>query len=119
MKSRSLLAALSTWNEADRRDWRSAVDLLRSGTGGWTQAMHDAGWAAHLSGRTRTAAAAQMRAVLAFRSAGFSSVDAAEGSWNALSGVVQAMVVSDLLGDDHVTTLLRPWQIARGTRPDA
>jgi hypothetical protein len=115
----ALLSGLSTWNETDRRDWRSAVDLLRSGTGGWTQSMHDAGWAAHLSGRTRTAAAAQMRAVLAFRSAGFTAVDAAEGSWNALSGVVQALVVSDLLGDDHVGTLVRPWQVARGARPDA
>jgi hypothetical protein len=113
----ALLEGLSTWNEAERREWRSAVDLLRTGTGGWAEAMHDAGWAAHLSGRTRLAATAQMRAVLAFRSAGLTSVDAAEGSWNALSGVVQAMVVSDLLGEDHLTTLVRPWQVARGSRP--
>jgi hypothetical protein len=113
----ALLAQLSSWDERDREDWRAAVDLLRTGTGNWAAAMHDAGWAAHLSGRIRTTAAHQMRAVLAFRSAGFTSTDAAEGSWNALSGVVQAMSVRDLLGDEHVGTLLRPWQVSRGELP--
>ena len=113
----AVLAQVSTWTEADRAEWRSAVDLLRTGQGAWTSAMHDAGWAAHLSGRTRTAARTQMLAVSAFRAAGFTAADAAQGSWNALSGVLQALVVVDLLGDDETATLLAPWHLARGGRP--
>jgi hypothetical protein len=112
-----VLAEVSTWTAADRRDWSAAVDLLRSGTGAWTAAMHDAGWAAHLSGRTRTAATAQLRGVMAFRHAGFTATDAAQGAWNAFSGVLQALTVSDLLGDDETATLLAPWDLSRGTRP--
>lgn len=112
-----VLAQVSTWSARDRDDWRGAVELLRSGSGAWASAMHDAGWAAHLSGRLRTAAAAQLRGVIAFRQAGFTARDAAEGSWNALSGTLQSLVVSDLLGDDELATLLRPWQLARGAQP--
>jgi hypothetical protein len=113
----AVLHEVATWAEADRADWRSAVDLLRTGQGAWTSAMHDAGWAAHLAGRTRTAARVQMQAVGAFRAAGFTAADAAHGSWNALSGVLQALVVIDLLGDDETAALLRPWHVARGGRP--
>lgn len=113
----AVLHEMTTWDESDRAEWRSAVDLLRTGQGAWTSAMHDAGWAAHLAGRTRTAARVQLLAVTAFRSAGFSASDAAHGSWNALSGVLQALVVIDLLGDDEVATLLAPWHLARGGRP--
>jgi hypothetical protein len=113
----SVLHEVSTWTEADRAEWRSAVDLLRTGQGAWTSAMHDAGWAAHLSGRIRTAARTQMLAVPAFRAAGFTTDDAAQGCWNALSGVLQALVVVDLLGDDETATLLAPWHLARGGRP--
>jgi hypothetical protein len=113
----AVLREVSTWTEQDRADWRAAVDLLRSGTSAWAESMHEAGWAAHLSGRTRTAAAVQLRAVLAFRAAGFTETDAAQGSWNALSGALHALLVSDLLGDDHVAVLLRPWELARGSRP--
>ncbi len=112
-----VLAEVSTWSARDRDDWRAAVDLLRSGSGAWTAAMHDAGWAAHLSGRVRTAAAAQLQGVIAFRHAGFTAQDAAEGSWNAFSGTLQALTVADLLGDDELATLLRPWQLARGAQP--
>jgi hypothetical protein len=113
----AVLDEITSWDEADRTEWRTAVDLLRSGQGAWTAAMHDAGWAAHLAGRTRTAARVQMLAVGAFRAAGFTPADAAHGSWNALSGVLQALVVIDLLGDDEAATLLRPWHLARGGRP--
>ncbi len=112
-----VLHEVSSWTEADRAEWRSAVDLLRTGQGAWASAMHEAGWAAHLSGRTRTAARTQMLAVRAFRAAGFTTADAAEGSWNAVSGVLQALVVVDLLGDDETATLLAPWHLARGGRP--
>ncbi|MGN6302534.1 MAG: hypothetical protein ACTHN8_15740, partial [Angustibacter sp.] len=113
----AVLGEITSWDEGDRAEWRSAVDLLRTGQGAWTAAMHDAGWAAHLAGRTRTAARAQLVAVSAFRAAGFTGTDAAHGSWNALSGVLQALVVIDLLGDDETATLLAPWHLARGGRP--
>ncbi|GAB3598484.1 hypothetical protein GCM10027446_28920 [Angustibacter peucedani] len=112
-----VLEEVSTWSARDRDDWRAAVDLLRSGSGAWTAAMHDAGWAAHLSGRVRTAAASQLQGVIAFRHAGFTAQDAAEGSWNALSGTLQALTVADILGDDELAVLLRPWQLARGAQP--
>ncbi|KQX64565.1 hypothetical protein [Angustibacter sp. Root456] len=113
----AVLHEITSWDESDRAEWRSAVDLLRTGQGAWTSAMHDAGWAAHLAGRTRTAARVQMLAVTAFRTAGFNATDAARGSWNALSGVLQALLVIDLLGDDETGTLLAPWHLARGGRP--
>lgn len=113
----AVLHEVGTWDDADRSEWRSSVDLLRTGQGAWTAAMHDAGWAAHLAGRTRTAARVQMLAVSAFRAAGFTDTDAAHGAWNALSGVLQALVVIDLLGDDETATLLAPWHLARGGRP--
>jgi hypothetical protein len=113
----SVLGEVVTWTEADRAEWRTAVDLLRTGQGAWTAAMHDAGWAAPLSGRLRTAARTQMLAGGAFRQAGFTTADAAQGCWNALSGVLQALTVADLLGDAETATLLAPWHLARGSRP--
>jgi hypothetical protein len=114
---REVLRALRGWDAADRAAWRSAVDLLRPTTGAWTTSMHEASWAVHLGGRLRTAAVAQLHGVLAFGSAGFSAEDAAYGSWNALSGVLQALSVADLLGDEHLDVLLRPWRIACGEPP--
>lgn len=108
-----VLAEVAAWSASDRDDWGTAVDLLRSGSGKWSAAMHEAGWAAHLAGRTRTAAALQLHGVQAFRDAGLTPDDAAAGCWNALSGVLQALVVDDLLPDEHVATLLRPWHLAR------
>ena len=108
-----VLAEVAGWSASDRDDWRTAVDLLRSGSTKWSTAMHEAGWAAHLAGRTRTAAELQLHAVQAFRDAGLTPDDAAGGCWNALSGLLQALVVDDLLPDDQVATLLRPWHLAR------
>jgi hypothetical protein len=114
---REVLRELRSWDAADRAAWRAAVDLLRPSTGAWTTSMHEASWAVHLGGRLRTAARAQLHGVLAFGSAGFSAEDAAYGSWNALSGVLQALSGADLLGDEHLDVLLRPWRVARGEPP--
>ena len=76
--------------------------------------MNEASWAAHLSGRIRDAAIAQLSAVSAFRRAGFSHADGARGVWNAVSGLVQATVVEDLLDDDHYDVLVRPWRLVTG-----
>jgi len=114
---RAVLRDLQGWDADDRAAWRSAVDLLRPDTGQWTASMHDASWAVHLSGRLREAAEAQLCGVLAFGLAGFGPQDAAYGSWNALSGVLQALSVADLLPDAHLDVLLRPWRVARGEPP--
>lgn len=112
-----VLADVATWSGEDRASWRTAVDLVRTGTPEWSDAMHEASWAAHLSDRTRGAAQVQLHGVRAFADAGLSAQDAASGSWNALSGVLQALTVSDLLADGEAQVLLRPWLIARGTDP--
>ncbi|MEO3937270.1 hypothetical protein V3N99_10985 [Dermatophilaceae bacterium Soc4.6] len=115
----AVLATVSAWCRAEREALATAVDANRSQTSRWAGAMHEAGWAAHLSGRTRRAAVAQLQAVLAFRSAGFSTTEAASGAWNAVSGVVQALVVEDLLAADDLDELLQPWLLAQGSDPRA
>lgn len=112
-----LLADVATWSTGDCASWRTAVDLTRSGGSPWADAMHEASWAAHLSDRTRSAAEAQLHGVQAFVDAGLSAQDAASGSWNALSGVLQALSVADLLGEAELQVLLRPWLLARGVDP--
>lgn len=115
----TLLGALGTNTAAGRQAWRDAVDLLRPHSASWAPAMHEATWAIHLSGRVALAAAAQLRGVLAFRRAGFTGRDGAHGVWNAISGILQASVVDDLLGEDDLATLHRPWVLARGDEPGA
>jgi hypothetical protein len=114
---RGVLRDLQSWDAGDRASWRAAVDLLRPATGAWATSMHEASWAVHLAGRLRPAAEAQLRGVLAFAAAGLEPEDAAYGSWNALSGVLQALSVADLLADEHLDVLLRPWRVARGEPP--
>jgi hypothetical protein len=76
--------------------------------------MHEAAWAAHVSGRTRTLATAQLMAVQAFLDGGFSGRDGAHGLWNAVSGCVQGLAMADLLDDRSVALLQAPW--SRATR---
>jgi hypothetical protein len=113
----AVLRDLAGWDARDRASWRAAVDLLRPASTAWTASMHEATWAVHLAGRLRPAADAQLRGVLAFSAAGLGAEDAAFGSWNALSGVLQALSVADLLADEHLDVLLRPWRAARGEPP--
>jgi hypothetical protein len=61
------------------------------------------------------AAAAQLHLVSAVRSAGVSLDDVASGLWNAVSGAVSAMVVSDLLDDVSCDLLLARYPVL--TRP--
>ncbi|OMQ15531.1 hypothetical protein A7K94_0208730, partial [Modestobacter sp. VKM Ac-2676] len=69
---------------------------------------------AHVSGRTRTLAAAQLMAVTAFTESGFTSRDGAEGVWNALAGCVQGLAMSDLLDEESMTVLGAPWAMVTG-----
>ena len=92
---------------------QSAEDARRN-AGGWSPAVHSASWAAYLSDRVRTAAAAQMRLVQAIDTAAIPLADRAGGVWNMLSGAVQALVVRDLLDTATAHRLLAPVVAALG-----
>jgi hypothetical protein len=109
-----LLGELRALDEAGRRRWRLAVDASRAQRRPWAAAMHGASWAAHVSGRTRTLAAAHLMAVSAFADGGFSHRDGAEGVWNALAGCVQGLAMGDLLDEESLSVLGLPWQMVTG-----
>ncbi|MCI2238049.1 hypothetical protein MN205_06025 [Kineococcus sp. TRM81007] len=111
---RRVLERLARLDGTDRACLRAVADTHRAGGGEWASAVHDASWAVHLSGRVRTAAAAQLLAVRAFRAGGLDAADGAGGLWNVVSGVVHAEVVADLLSADTRAVLLRPWAAAFG-----
>jgi hypothetical protein len=91
----------------------STADARRN-AGGWSPAVHSASWAAYLSDRVRTAAAAQMLLVQAIDTASIPLGDRAGGVWNMLSGAVQALVVRDLLDTATAHRLLAPAVAALG-----
>lgn len=92
-----------------RAAWRAAVDEGRADHRPWATAMHEASWAGHVSGRTRSLAVAQLHAVQAFLDGGFDLHDGAAGVWNALAGCVQGTAVADLLDEASLTVLQAPW----------
>ncbi|MGY1707733.1 hypothetical protein ACI79C_24485 [Geodermatophilus sp. SYSU D00697] len=104
----ALLDDLRGLDAAGRARWQAAVDAARAERRPWAAAMHEASWAAHVSGRTRTLATAQLLAVQAFIDGGFDPGAAAAGTWNAVAGCVQGIVVGDLLGGDALAVLAAP-----------
>lgn len=113
----ALVGRLRSADDADRARWRAAVDEVREGRRSWAAAMHGAAWAAHLSGRTRPLAAAQLLAVGGFVDAGFSPADGARGVWNAVAGCVQGLAVADLLDETSRELLSAPWVLVHGDWP--
>jgi hypothetical protein len=105
---RGLLADLRGLDDAGRADWRVAVDAGRQAHRPWAAAMHEASWAAHVSGRTRTLAAAHLLAVQAFLDGGFDGRDGASGVWNAVAGCVQGTAMADLLDARSFAVLTAP-----------
>ena len=103
-----LLTGLRALDDGGRARWLAAVDAARAERRPWAAAMHEASWGAHVSGRTRTLATAQLLAVRAFLDAGFDTSAAAAGAWNAVAGCVQGIVMGDLLGSDALSVLLAP-----------
>ncbi|OLE21397.1 MAG: hypothetical protein AUG44_27765 [Actinobacteria bacterium 13_1_20CM_3_71_11] len=91
-----------------------AADDSRTAPSGWASAVHSASWGAYLSGRTRTAAAAQLLLVQAVDTGAVPLADRAAGVWNVLSGAVQALVVRDLLDGATAHRLLAPVLAALG-----
>ncbi|GAA2696958.1 hypothetical protein [Actinoplanes palleronii] len=110
----ALLDRLHTLRPEDRKRVSTAADDARRNTAGWSPAVHSASWAAYLSDRVRTAAAAQMLLVQAVDTAGIPLADRAGGVWNMLSGAVQALVVRDLLDTATAHRLLAPVVAALG-----
>jgi hypothetical protein len=82
--------------------------------GDWSRRMHDAAWAAYLSGRLRPAATAQFQAVRGLRACGVNAETAARGVWNAVSGCLQAVVLHDMLDEVTYGILVGPWETAMG-----
>ena len=96
--------------DADGRDaLRAAVERSGDRRMGWAAAVHDASWAVHLTDRVRAAAAAQLLAVQSFAAGGLTAQDGAYGVWNAVSGLVQSLVVSDVLCDRNAALLQWFW----------
>src|SRR4051812_9797854 len=90
-----LLDAVRDLDVAGRATWRAAVGEGRADHRPWATAMHEASWAGHVSGRTRTLAIGQLHAVQAFLDGGFDLHDGAAGVWNALAGCVQGAAGAD------------------------
>ena len=84
----ALLDRLRSLRSADMNRLASSAEDARRNAGGWSPAVHSASWAAYLSERVRTAAAAQMLLVQAVDTADVPLADRAGGVWNMLSGAV-------------------------------
>ncbi len=110
----SLLDRLRSLGSKDLGRLSASAEDARRNTGGWSPAVHSASWAAYLSDRVRTAAAAQMLLVQAVDTAAIPLADRAGGVWNMLSGAVQALVVRDLLDTSTAHRLLAPVVAALG-----
>lgn len=104
-----LFERLRHLDEAGRAGWRAAADAGSRQHGVWAAAMHDACWAAYLSGRTRAVAGAQLQAVQAFLDGGLGPRDGAHGVWNAVAGCVQSLATADLLDSDSFMVLQAPF----------
>ncbi|MBG0833327.1 hypothetical protein HS041_37125 [Planomonospora sp. ID67723] len=84
------------------------ADRARPETNAWSQAVHGASWAVHMSDRVRAAATAQFELVQAVDAAGIPVAERAGGVWNLLSGAVHALTVADLLEAALLERLLDP-----------
>jgi hypothetical protein len=110
----ALLDRLRSIRHKDLARLVTSAEDARRNAGGWSPAVHSASWAAYLSDRVRTAAAAQMLLVQAVDTAAIPLADRAGGVWNLLSGAVQALVVRDLLDTSTAHRLLAPVVAALG-----
>jgi hypothetical protein len=110
----ALLDRLRSLHPKDLSRLLASSEDARRHAGGWSPAVHSASWAAYLSDRIRTAAAAQMLLVQAVDTAAIPLADRAGGVWNMLSGAVQALVVRDLLDTATAHRLLAPVVAALG-----
>ena len=111
-----VLDAIAGLDDDGRALWRTAVEEGRADHRPWATAMHEASWAAHVSGRTRALAAVQLHAVRSFLDGGFDVHDGAAGVWNAVAGFVQGIAMSDLLDERSLAVLRAPGERVAGGR---
>jgi hypothetical protein len=109
---RAFLDAVAALDSAGRDQFRRTADGLRAVGQEWAAAVHEASWAALTTGRIRAAATAQLLGVQAFRTAGFTAADGAEGLWNTVSGHIQAEAMGDVLSAETYSYLTRTWRAA-------
>jgi hypothetical protein len=86
---------------------RDPSDLLVDGPSPevWAEHMHEATWAVETTGRTLTAAVAQLDLVRCLDAAGVDAATCTGGVWRSCSAAVQAHVVGDVLGAGSWTAL--------------
>jgi hypothetical protein len=113
-EAHALLTRVRRLDRATARRLAAAVDRTRSENLTWAAAVHSTAWAVHLSGRVRPAAAAQLALVQAVDAGGISIGERAAGTWNLLSGALQALLVRDLLDTATSNRLLAPYLAALG-----
>lgn len=80
----------------------------------WPSLMHNASWAAYLSGRLRPATRAHLAAARALLLTGLEPMQAATGVMRVVSAAVAALVVADVLDTETYDALLAPWNEALG-----
>lgn len=111
---RSVVDVIARLSVADVAALEAATKEARADGFHWSQRMHAATWAAYLSGRIRTGARAQLAASRAVLVAGVPPVSSASGVMRAVTAVVQAVLVADLLDEDNYNALVWPWEHAIG-----
>lgn len=107
---RRIAALLSSATPTEIAALDAAIDAERRGGFAWARSMHGATWAIELSGRVRAAAAAQFCAVRALPAPGDPHASALPGVVTAVTAVVQAVVVADLLDMETYDALTSAWR---------
>ena len=111
---RDLVEQLARLTADDFLTIETIAGAARTAGTDWSKLMHNATWAAYMSGRLRPAARAQIAATRALLLAGLTPMAAATGVMRVVTGVVQAVVVTDLLDSRTYDELVSPWQAACG-----
>ncbi len=111
---RDLVEQLARLDDEDFGTIEQVAAAARTAGTDWSKLMHNATWAAYMSGRLRPAARAQLAATRALLLAGMTPLAAATGVMRVVTGVVQAVVVTDLLDSRTYDELISPWQAACG-----
>src|SRR4051794_4035722 len=111
---RELVEQLARLNADDFEMLEQIASAARTAGTDWAKLMHNATWAAYMSGRLRPAARAQVAATRALLLAGMTPMAAATGVMRVVTAVIQAVVVTDLLDTRTYDELVSPWIAAMG-----
>lgn len=106
----ALASIVEAIRAADGRALAAAAEALRDARAGgwsWARAMHDACWAAHLTGRLRSAAVAQLHALRALLDAA-APLAPRPAAAAAVVAAVHATTVADVLDTPTVAAMTQP-----------